>query len=96
MKNIKWILLGLSMPIIGWAQGLQVTEGSQPVTLYEIENADIQSALLFYRIEGSRHFLQQPLLRQDNTWSSTFGGNQLRAPGLEYYIQLTFKDGQKK
>lgn len=72
-----------------------VTEG-QSVTLYEIENEQIKSALLFYRIEGSRQFLQQPLLHQGNKWSSTFSGNQLRAPGLEYYIQLTFKDGKTR
>lgn len=94
-KNL-WLLFSLLLPNIALAQVVDTLTEGQLATLYEIEDPNIQSALLFYRIEGSRQFLQQPLQQQGNKWSSTFSGNQLRAPGLEYYIQLKLKDGKIK
>ncbi len=78
---------------------------AQPVTpvvagssalLYQIQNPQIQTATLFYRIAGSRQFMRQPLRYQDEQWSITFRGKQLRAPGVEYYIQFKMKDGSRK
>jgi len=72
-----------------------VTEG-ESATLYEIDDAQIQSALLFYRVEGSRQFIQLPLQRLGSKWSVNLKGQQLIPPGLEYYVQLSFKNGTIK
>ncbi len=78
------------------AQNAQpVNEGGR-VELYQTQNEQIHTATLFYRQIGSRFFMQQPLLHQNGRWSVSFSGNQLRAPGIEYYIELRLLDGSRQ
>ncbi len=72
-----------------------VVAGSSAL-LYQVQDPQIQAATLFYRTEGSQQFMRQPLHYQDGQWSITFRGKQLRAPGVEYYIQFKMKDGSSK
>jgi hypothetical protein len=96
IKTTLVIVCCLLIPLSLKAQLTNPVSEGDSATLYEIDDAQIQSALLFYRVEGSRQFMQLPLLKQGSKWSVTFKGQQLTPPGLEYYIQLTFKDGKIK
>ena len=78
------------------AQQIDPVVAGSSALLYQVQDHHIQTATLFYRTEGSRQFMRQPLLYRDGEWSITFRGQQLRAPGLEYYIQFKMKNGSSK
>jgi len=81
----------------------QVSVASRPVSviqgesveLFNLDNSNIKSAMLFYRLEGSKNYLQQPLIKQGGHWVSRLLSAQLRPPGIEYYAQIILKNGQQ-
>lgn len=92
-NGIVILMLSLMPPIALSAQEVDpITEG-ESATLFDITDKQIASARLFYRIEGSRQFLQAPLSSLGSRWFVTFNGSQLTPPGIEYYVQLNFKNG---
>lgn len=78
------------------AQQINPVVAGSSALLYQVKDHHIQTATLFYRFKGSRQFMRQPLRHRDGQWSVTFRGQQLRAPGVEYYIQFKMKDGSSK
>ncbi len=91
--------ISLKISLLLWANILvaadSVVEGHS-YTLFEVEDAQLQSAQLFYRLKGSKGYMQQPLIQRYNQWSITFSGGQLRAPGLEYYVVLNYQNGDSQ
>lgn len=95
MKPYVLLFLVL-MPLLSLAKTTQsITQGESAV-LFDIDEPNIQSALLFYRVEGSKNYLQQPMLKQGGRWVSRLLSAQIRPPSIEYYAQIKFKDGSSK
>lgn len=93
------LFLGLSymmLPVVSHAEIKQSVMQGQRVELYQVDDISIQFANLFYRLEGSQKFIQQPLSRKGSQWSAQLKGHQVRVPGIEYYVQLTYKNGSIK
>ena len=78
------------------AQQINPVIAGSSAQIYQIQDHNIQAATLFYRQAGHRPFMRQPLHHQDGQWSVTFRGQQLRVPGVEYYIQFEMSDGSIK
>lgn len=87
------VLLGIAT--VGFAKVYQSREGDA-IELYKIVDGRIQSASLFYRVQGSRQFLQQPLVHHNSVWIAKLGGAQVQSPAIEYYLQFYYQDGSQK
>jgi hypothetical protein len=54
------------------------------------DNVAVQSVTLFYRSVGSKDYKRKPMSTQgSNTYSAIVDAEEMKAPGIEYYIQAT-------
>lgn len=72
-----------------------VIEG-QSARFYEVRDENIKQAILFYRMSGTSRFLRQLLIQENDVWYAEFSGQQLRSPGVDFYIKLIYKNAEVK
>jgi hypothetical protein len=66
------------------------TGSSQKITAKVTDNVGVQSVTLFYRTVGAKDYKRKPMLNQGNDiYAATLDADEIREPGIEYYIQAT-------
>ncbi len=68
----------------------------ESVQLYQVSDSQIQSAVMFYRLQGSRQFMRQNLSHKDGRWLAQLDATQVQAPEVEYYFQFIMQDGSTR
>lgn len=58
------------------------------------DNVAVQSVTLFYRTVGAKSYKRKPMVKQGgDIYTATLSGDDMQAPGIEYYIQATDTSG---
>ncbi len=76
-----------------WAKQTETVIANGYHIVYQQQGLNDEKAVLFYRKEGSRLFFRKPMVLKDGVWKAELKGAELKAPGVEYYIRLSLKDG---
>jgi hypothetical protein len=67
---------------------------NQKITAVVTDNVAVQSVTLFYRSVGSKDYKRKPMKTQESDiYSAVIDADEMRTPGIEYYIQATDSSG---
>ena len=74
----------------------QKVPAGESVMLFDIDDSQLRRARLYYRLAGSRQFLQQPFSQNGSRWRAVLDGASVLFPALEYYAEFHYADGALK